>query len=70
MNNYELYLFAFIRTQCGDDLGIQRIQIAGNTHQESKFTALALGAYCAKNNLLLTRQQFDVIHPKFLQVVT
>ena len=70
MNLYELYLFAFVRTMSGGDLGIvgQQIQGSGSsTSTNHQFTALALGAYCAKNNLLLTKQQFDAIHPKFLQ---
>lgn len=71
MNLYETYLFGFSRTVSGSDvLGITPPDMRGSTGDSAVdpyFTALALGCYCAKNNVLLTRQQFNSIHPKLTQ---
>lgn len=67
MDPYELFCYAFTRTLAGHPLETETPSTTSVNWNETAWAAVALGAYCAKNNLLLTRSQFNSIHPKLTQ---
>lgn len=66
MNNYQLYLYAFAKTLAGEAISTRQPDIV-NSWDTDMWAAVALGTYCAKNNLLLTQSQFNTVLPKMSQ---
>lgn len=63
MDLYQIYLYAFARTLAGQTINTQQPDLV-STWSTDKWAAVALGTYCAKNNLLLTQSQFNTVLPK------